>query len=282
MPMVWQDWSDLNKKYNDVWMAGLGGGVFDGGDVLQAQPMMGLGATGLGAMTFVQIQTLQDLLNMENDYLGREYIPVTGVWDPATCLTVAYFNQILTEGGKVNQYLYDTLENWQYDIVAACQALSQAPPPTNGGVTNGGVTNGGVTNGGTTTTNGGAAPDACRASGCDCYVYEGDAGPHVTRLQEEINVALAAGDYEGIAVSGVYDKQTCGAIFELGGSFKPSDESFAQLCDPYMTQEWLVPLQCADMVIPKKKGGPSRAGMFAIGGLVLAAGLGGAYWIAQS
>lgn len=121
---------------------------------------------------------------------------------------------------------------------------------------------------------------ACTASGCECYVYEGDSGPHIQNLQTQINAALDAAGYLPIEVTGVYDKATCGAIFTLGGSFDPE---YPAICTN-VEGEWVVPLQCHDMVLPKKPteaGGPSRASMFAVGGLLLAAGLGAAYWMSK-
>ena len=40
------------------------------------------------------------------------------------------------------------------------------------------------------------------------------------------------------------------------------------------------PASCETMKTPKKTG-ETKMGMFAIGGIILAAGLGGAYWLAQ-
>jgi hypothetical protein len=279
--MVWQDWSHLNKKYADVWLAGLGGGVFDGGDVLQSQPMMGLGASGLGAMSSGDIELLQTLLNYELTARNRAEIAITAGWDVATCVALTFLLQQYQAtpptSDSTGAWIIDIWNENMAAILAACEAVKAGatplppPPPTNGG----------ITNGGTTTTNGGYTPGGvCTAAGCDCYVYEGDEGPHITDLQQQLNAALDANGYEGIVATGVYDKETCGAIFELTGTFRP--EFPGTHCNTDMTQEWLVPLECPDMVLPKKKGGVSRASMFAIGGLVLAAGLGGAYWIAQS
>lgn len=295
MPMVWQDWTSLNKKYNDAWLAGLGdAGVFGGGNTLQPRAAAaGVGAlltpktgAGLGALSFSQVQTLQDLLNIENQYRSRPLIEVTGQWDNATCLTVYYYTDILLQGGQVDPFLYDFLYNNEVAIAAACQQVSQAgqapqPPPT---TTTEPPPASDSTSPPITTSGGGAAVptttvDPCSASGCDCLVYEGDAGPHIENLQQQLNAALDANGYEPIPVTSTYDKATCGAIFELGGSFMPT---YPAVCNN-VEGEWVVPLQCPDMVIPKKKGegGTSRASMFAIGGLLLAAGLGTAYWVSK-
>ncbi len=278
MPMVWQDWSGLNKKYNDVWMAGLGG-IFDGGDVLQSQPVMGLGGA-LGALSADDIELLQTLVNYELSVLNHPEIALTAAWNEETCVALTFLLQQYQASptpptaDSTGGWIIDIWNENKAAILAACEAVKAGatappPPPTNGGITNGG-----------TTTNGGFTPGSvCTAAGCDCYVYEGDEGPHITDLQQQLNAALAANGYEGIVTTGAYDKETCGAIFELGGAFRPDFPGTH--CNPDMTLEWLVPLECADMVLPKKKGGVSRAGMFAVGGLVLAAGLGGAYWIAQ-
>ncbi len=278
--MVWQDWSHLNKKYADVWMAGLGGGVFDGGDVLQSQPMMGLGASGLGAMSSGDTELLQTLLNYELVAQGRSEIAVTAAWDQATCVALTFLLQQYQ--AMPNPPTVDSTGGWIIDIwnenkaaiLAACEAVKTAttappPPPPTPTTTPTGPGNGGAA----TTVTG----DPCDATGCDCYVFEGNAGPHITDLQQQLNVSLEANGYEGIEATSVYDKATCGAIFELGGSFRPT---YPAICTN-VEGEWLIPLECPGMILPTKKGGMGRAGMFAIGGLVLAAGLGGAYWIAQ-
>lgn len=279
MTMVWQDFSHLNKKYADAWLSGLGdAGVFDTGNVLTPKR----GGMGLGALSFAQVQTLQDLLNLENDYRDRPYIQVTGTWNNETCLTVMYFVSLLQQGEQVDPFLYDFLYNNENDIAAACTALSQQPPPGPGPAPAPSPPAPGP----------GPAPapspnedttmpsnvSACNESGCDCYVNEGDQGPHLTSLQAELNAALDQAGYDPIPQSGVYDKETCGAIFELQGSFVPT---YPPSCTN-VEGEWIVPLQCPDMVRPTKKGGgTSRASMFAIGGLLLAAGLGGAYWLSK-
>lgn len=277
--MVWQDWAHLNKKYADVWLAGLGGGVFDGGDVLQSQGN-GKPASGLGQLTFSQVQTLQDLLNLENMYRERADIPVTGVWDAATCLTVYYYTDILVnQGGQVDQFLFDFMLNNENAIADGCRALSEAappppPPPPSNGVTDG--------NGG-----GGMAPmpgsNACFVFGdgtesCDCeLVAEDDTGPHIAHFQEALNVHLVEQGYDAIPISSAWDALTCGANYAVRDTFA-YDPSTNPWC-PYGTN-FNFPYRCEKMIVPEKKGA-SRAGMFAVGGLVLAAGLGGAYWIAQ-
>lgn len=277
--MQWQDMSNLNSKYDDAWLSGLGAGVFDAGNVLTPSR----GTRGLGALSFSQVQTLQDLLNVENAYRNRPPIQVTGTWNQETCLTVIYYAQLLQGGDQVDPFLFDMLYNNEQEIGAACTALSQgtvvqpsqpaspppqplppppqndqppvvAPPPPGPGTVS-----------------------ACTAAGCDCYVYEGDQGPHIQGLQQEINAALDAAGYQPITVTGVYDKATCGAIFELGGSFVPTYP--ANCTNP--EGEWIVPLQCPDMVLPQKKAGSKKWGTVAIGGLIAAALLGGGYWVAQ-
>lgn len=105
-----------------------------------------------------------------------------------------------------------------------------------------------------------------------CEFEFGDSHPQIKTLQAQLNEALDAEGYEQIPVTGTYDPQTCGAIFELGGAFSPAP---SELCP----RGWTVPLECADMVIPKKKSenGVSTAAMWGIGGLLALAAVGGIY-----
>jgi hypothetical protein len=264
--MVWQDWSNLNKKYNDAWLAGLGG-------------LRGLGAMGGG-----DIELLQTLINGELEDRQQPLLTVTSVWDAPTCDALTALLQEYAAAtpappqASTAGWIIDIWNANQQEILAACETVAgqvQTTTPTTPSTTPAPSTTPGAT----------VPMAACTAAGCDCYVYEGDVGPHITDLQQQLNAALDAHGYEGIVATGVYDKETCGAIFELGGSFRPDFPGTH--CSTDMTQEWLIPLECPDMVLPKKKGaapnggGMSRAGMFAVGGLVLAAGLGAAYWVAQ-
>jgi hypothetical protein len=256
--MVWQDWTSLNKKYNDAWLAGLGG------------------MRGLGAMSSGDIETLQALINAELEARQQPAIVETAVWDKPTCdaLTALLTEYTTTPPSQSSMggWIIDIWNANQQEILAACEAVAGQVQPA--------PTDPASTPTTTTTTTPATAPvSACTAAGCDCYVYEGDVGPHIEHYQQALNDALVAADYEPIAVTGVWDKPTCGAVFTLHGSF-----TYDAMTNPFCGhQDFIFPVECPGMVLPTKKPGAktSRAGMFAIGGLVLAAGLGAAYWVAK-
>ena len=113
---------------------------------------------------------------------------------------------------------------------------------------------------------------------CDCeLVYEDDTGPHIAHFQEALNVHLAEQGFDPVPITSAWDALTCGANYAVRDTFT-YDPATNPWC-PYGTN-FNFPYRCERMIVPEKKVG-SRAGMFAVGGLVLAAGLGGAYWIAQ-
>jgi len=274
--MQWIDVSAMNSKYDDAWLSGLGGGVFGTGSSITPPPV-----AGLGQLTTVQIQTLQDLLNMENDARDRDPIPVTGVFDPATCLTVIFYTQeiIAAQANTVNVFLFDFLKNNEVAIGAGCAASAAAPTPD---PTPDPTPGSGPTTGPALTPVPGTDCFVHTSDGsttCDCeYVELGSAGPHIEHFQQALNLKLVEQGYDPIPVTGVWDVYTCGAnyaIRDVGAWYDPG------------TNPWCVyggsfnfPYECEGMIVPKKPGA-SRAGMFAIGGLLLAAGLGGAYWLTQ-
>lgn len=130
-------------------------------------------------------------------------------------------------------------------------------------------------------------PEVLSTTGA-CQFNYGDSHPQIGLLQEQLNVALNMAGYNPIAVTGTYDAPTCGAIFELGGTFSPSP---SQLCP----QNWVIPLSCAQSTPPTKRGiepiepsGPpkkkkiSTAAMLGIGGALLAAVVGGGIYAAKA
>lgn len=272
MPMVWQDMSNLNRKYNAAWLAGLGGGVFDGGSVLTpARPRRSVGAAPPGGETFWW--NIQVNINDHLAQLDREEVEVTEKPDVPTCAALQWLLEHMPSDAYFREFVEEPENRKLIDegCRSATEGMETLPVPKS--------------------TSSSAEPEeqpqdeeqdpveqpvvsACDGGRCDCYVHENDSGDHIAFLQEELNEALADAGFEPISVTGVYDAATCGAVFELGGSFRPS---YPDLCtNP--EGEWIVPLECPEMVMPKKS---SRASMFAVGGLVLAAGLGAAYWVSK-
>jgi hypothetical protein len=107
-----------------------------------------------------------------------------------------------------------------------------------------------------------------------CEFDFGSAHPQVKAMQTDLNAALDAAGYESIAVTGVYDAATCGAVFTLGGSYRPAPSTACP-------DNWTVPFDCPNKVLPKKKGGETtKTGTsmaWMLGGLVGAAVLTGLY-----
>ena len=277
--MQWIDVSAMNAKWDDAWLSGLGGGVFGLGSTITPKPV---GQTPPATLSYGQIQTLQDLLNVENDYRERAYIQVTGSFDAATCLTVIYYVELLKAGDKVDQFLFDMLSNWELAIAAGCAASQAAPPSLPPPGPTGPTPGPGPTTGPALTPVPGTDCFVHTSDGsttCDCeYVELGSAGPHIEHFQQALNLRLVEQGYDPIPVTGVWDVYTCGAnyaIRDVGAWYDPG------------TNPWCVyggsfnfPYECEGMIVPKKPGA-SRAGMFAIGGLVLAAGAGAAYWVSK-
>ncbi len=88
-------------------------------------------------------------------------------------------------------------------------------------------------------------PEVLAPSGA-CEFNYGDSHPQIALLQQQLNLALTTGGYNPIPVTGIYDAATCGAIFELRGTFDPTP---SQLCP----QGWDVPFSCAQSVTPTKR-----------------------------
>lgn len=105
-----------------------------------------------------------------------------------------------------------------------------------------------------------------------CFIDFGDESEIVADIQEQINAQLDEEGYEPIPVTGQWDGKTCGAIFFLKGRFHPEP---VPPCPEYQ-----VPLECAEVVEPRKKGG-GKMMVWALGGLVLALAGGGVYWATQ-
>ncbi len=274
--MRWQDVSTLNRKWSQTWLAGLGGGVFEGGNVLLPKSGVGQAEPPGGSLFWWNIQVNA---NDQLDQLGREQVELTEKPDVPTCAAVQWLLRHMPDDAYFREFL-ETPENRQLvaaGCAAATEGLETIPVPKLAG--------------------GGEPPPepepsppppadtapvdvgACSGGTCDCYVYEGDQGEHIAFFQAELNEALIRAGYEPIEETGVYDAATCGAVFELGGRFKPT---YPAICDN-VEGEWLVPLECPDMVLPRQAGEAksSKAGMFAIGGLLLAAGVGTAYWVSR-
>lgn len=136
-------------------------------------------------------------------------------------------------------------------VASACPSVAAAPPPVVG-------------------------PIAPTQAAAVCNFEYGDAHPQVSSLQSQLNSALDKAGYKPISVTGVYDAATCGAIFTLGGSFK----AVASATCP---SGWIVPLDCPDKSLPKKKDEPGgtktgTATAWMLGGLVGAAALAGLYF----
>lgn len=263
--MRWQDVSNLNAKWDAAWLSGLGGGVFDGGSVLQPRAV---GATDVpGGNTFWW--NIQQNVNDQLDQLGRELVEVTEKPDVTTCAALEWLwlKGNMPEDAYFKTFLDDPANGTlvKQGCAAATDGVQTLPVPAPAG---------GSAPAPAPTAHPSAAP--CQDGACDCYVNEGDEGPHIEFLQQQLNQALDAAGFERIPVTGKYDDPTCGAVFQLGGSFEPE---YPTLCNN-VEGEWIVPLKCPNMVLPKKKGS-SKASMFAVGGLVLAAALGGAYWVSQ-
>lgn len=106
-----------------------------------------------------------------------------------------------------------------------------------------------------------------------CQFAYGDSHPQIGLLQEQLNVALNFAGYDPIPVTGSYDAQTCGAIFELKGTFKPSP---SELCP----RGWDVPFECGATTPPTKRGEKRKMSTMAklgIAGALLAVVGGGLY-----
>lgn len=276
MPMQWQDMASMNRKYNSMYMAGLGGGVFDGGSViLPASRKRAVGAAPTGGETFWW--NIQVNVNDQLDQLGREQIPITQKPDVPTCAALQWLLEHMPQDAYFREFLADAtnkaiVSQGCHEATAGMDTLP-VPPAAGGDTAPAAAPTAPDAPASVTTPTG--AP--CVNGSCDCYVNQGDEGEHITFLQHQLNAALDAAGYEGIPVTGVYDDATCGAVFTLGGSFEPP---YPGLCSN-PEGEWVVPLKCPDMVLPQKKTGSSKASMFAVGGLVLAAGLGAAYWVSK-
>jgi hypothetical protein len=113
-----------------------------------------------------------------------------------------------------------------------------------------------------------------------CQFAYGDSHPQIGLLQEQLNVALDFAGYQKIPVTGIYDAATCGAIFELRGTFKPSPSELCPL-------GWDVPFECGATTPPTKreeagKKKMSTAAMIGIGGALLAAVVGGGIYAAKA
>lgn len=262
MQFQWQDMASLNRKYNSMYMAGLGA------------TGRGLGAEPPGGSNFwwnIQVNV--------NDWLGelgRERIEETEEPDVPTCAALQWLLEHMPEDAHFREFV-DEPANRQY-IDAGCSEATAGmetlpvPSPVDAEESNDEPSPPEPSAEEPKPVE--SSDEACSDGTCDCYVFEGDRGEHIAWLQKQLNAALDAEGYEPIEVTGVYDPATCGAIFELRGSFEPD---YPALCDN-VEGEWVVPLECPDMVLPKKT---SKASLFAIGGLVLAAGLGAAYWVSK-
>lgn len=84
---------------------------------------------------------------------------------------------------------------------------------------------------------------------CDCYVYAGDTGPHISHYQTALNVALQAAGYAPIPVTGKWDAATCGAQYTLGGSFR-YDPATNPYC-PY-GEDFIYPGDCPSVTMPTR------------------------------
>lgn len=100
-----------------------------------------------------------------------------------------------------------------------------------------------------------------------CWVEFSDRSPAIRKLQIELNAALDAAGYEGIPVTGQYDPSTCGGVFVMKGSFKPSPATGCA--------QFVIPLECPEMEIPRKKGGEKSGFSTAwmLGGFAVAAAI---------
>jgi hypothetical protein len=88
---------------------------------------------------------------------------------------------------------------------------------------------------------------ACDSSNnCDCYVIEGDVGPHIVDLQVQINDALVANGFRPIVLTGVFDKQTCGAVDAV------IDELYLRLPPECAQSEWSLPPPCENSEPPRR------------------------------
>ena len=304
--MVWQDWTSLNKKYNDAWLAGLGGGVFDSGSVLG----IGLGQTAAEDLSNI-IWWGQIWTNEQLAALGLRPIQADGVMRPEFCGALSYLVEMaMAQLVTLNEEFTDWAGEYGHIVEPLCTPLAKPAPltasgqpavvptttqqtqtqpqtqttaPTQTPVYDSPPTTPPTTTTTPTTPAPGAAMQACKTQPngtvtCDCYIYEGDTGPHIEHYQQALNAALVAADYEPIVVTGAWDKETCGAVFTLYGSFTydPMDNPYCQ------GQDFIFPVECPGMILPTKSGAKtSRASMFAVGGLLLAAGLGTAYWVSK-
>jgi len=224
-----------------------------------------------------------------NDFLTQLGLPTVrddGRMDAPTCGSLGWIvDQALSGALELEPAFIDWLGENADHLEAACAAIPEpwpqpvvmapaAPPPATTPVTSAAETPFIVQTDAPPPTIE-QAMQACRTVNgqtlCDCYVNEGDAGAHIQALQTELNEKLTDAGYVTIPVTGVYDKQTCGAIFVLKGTYEPV---YPAVCDN-PEGEWIVPLRCDGMILPDKKGG--RASMFAIGGLVVAAAVAGGY-----
>jgi len=258
MPMSWLDVTGLNRKWDDVVLQGIGAGIHGMGSVLNPVNAR----RGVGAVDTNTVWMAQMFLNEELRKRGMAPVRDDGVMDPTVCGALVFVLERVRAGETVDQGFADFMKENGRAFDSACTNVALDPPE---------AIEGGYGAPLPPPTPEPEGPGERNVDWIDCWISQGDTGPHVVDLQHKINQALLSAGFEAIPETGVFDAATCGAMFELGGSFSPPIAE---------CPAWVVPHECPDMTMPRKSGNV-KMGAFAVGGLLVAVGLGGAYWLSN-
>jgi hypothetical protein len=223
-------------------------------DRLSGRPM-----SGLGAIDADMIWMAQAFLNEELAKRRLPTVPMDGTLGRSTCEGLVAILNDVQKGGKVDPAFADFMRQNGALFDAPCAQMLPTtvtsstgplplPPPSGGG--------------------GEPRPQFELEQ---CFINFGDKSDVIADVQAQLNEQLDAEGYEPIPETGQWDGKTCGALFFLRGRFSPEP---IPPCPEYQ-----VPLECPEVVEPRKKS--SRGIWWALGGLGVLVVAGGAYAVSQ-
>jgi hypothetical protein len=216
--------------------------------------------SGLGAIDSNTIWMAQAFLNEELSKRRLATVPMDGTLGRSTCEGLVAILKDVQKGGKVDPAFADFMKANGALFDAPCAQMlpttvtSSTPPiplpkqPASSPP---------------------ATPPKFELE--QCFINFGDESDVVADVQAQLNEQLDAEGYEPIPETGQWDGKTCGALFFLRGRFSPEP---IPPCPEYQ-----VPLECPEVVEPRKKS--SRALWWALGGLGVLVVAGGAYAVSQ-